>query len=88
MSVCHRYVYSPYLYLVLREAEEGIRSAKTRVTDSCELGELGCSELNPGPLEKQQVLLPDEPSSLASELTFENQSITENTPNYFCFIFY
>ena len=40
---------------------KGVGSPGTRVTNSCELP-CGCWELNPGPLQEQQVFLTTEPS--------------------------
>ena len=45
----------------LQRPEEGTGSSGAGVTNGCELP-CGCRELNPGPLEEQQVLLTDEPS--------------------------
>ena len=42
---------------LLQKPKEGLRFSKTGVADSCELP-CGCWELNPGPLQEQQVLFP------------------------------
>ena len=42
--------------------EEGIRSSETRIIGSCELSCPILVELNPGPLQEQQVLVMTEPS--------------------------
>lgn len=53
------YIYVPCTCLVSVEAEEGIGSPETGVTDGCELSR-GWWELNSGPLEKEQALLTTE----------------------------
>ena len=49
------------LCTALRRPEEGVRSSRAGVTDSCELPS-GCWELNLGPLEDQPGFLTTEPS--------------------------
>ena len=48
-------------------AEEGIRSPATGVRDSCE-PPCGCWELNPNPLQAQQVLLSKPPTDFSLDL--------------------
>ena len=56
------YVYMPYVYLVPMEVRRGpwIPLLGVAITGSCELP-CECWDLNPGPLEEQQVLFTSEP---------------------------
>ena len=70
MSVLPAYMSVQNLFAVLTEARraEDTRCPGTKVTDHSELP-YGCWELNPIPLEKQQVLLTSEPFLLAQQLS-------------------
>jgi hypothetical protein len=54
------YVYVPCLFLITQRPEEGIRAPRLRATDGYALP-CGYWELNPGPLQEQQMLLNAEP---------------------------
>lgn len=57
MGVLLAYVCTPHVFLVPREAREGIRNPETGVPDCSELPGVMCWESNPGLLQDQPVLL-------------------------------
>lgn len=61
MNIYPRFIYVSQTPECPQESEEGVRSLGTGVTDDCEPPHW-CWELNPGPLQEQQVLLTAESS--------------------------
>lgn len=50
----------------LEVGKGGVELPGAGVKDNCDYPQCGCWEPNPGPIQKQQVLLPTEPSQLSS----------------------
>lgn len=69
----------------MQRPEDGIGSLETGVTDSCKLPCL-CSELNPGSLQEQQVLINTEP--LLQPLIMLNTLMLNDSTNFSSILLY